>query len=113
MQDSMVMAAPDRSLEQRRAALKLANSIRSYRAELKVKLKTGRRTATFVLTCGDPRLDTMKVLDVLVAMPKVGRVKAVRWLNKARVSPSKTVAGLSDRQRGELLTLITPRRVGS
>jgi hypothetical protein len=32
-------------------------------------------------------------------MPKVGRVKANRVLTSARISPSKTLGGLTERQR--------------
>jgi len=39
-------------------------------------------------------------------MPMIGRVKANAMLRRANVSPSKTIAGLSDRQRRELLALL-------
>ena len=39
---------------------------------------------------------------ILLALPKVGSVKATRILNGCRVSPSKTFGGLSERQRAEL-----------
>ena len=41
---------------------------------------------------------TAKVFDMLMAVPKFGRVKAARFLNEGRISQSKTVGGLSDRQ---------------
>jgi hypothetical protein len=39
---------------------------------------------------------------MLLAVPKVGSVKATKILNSCRVSPSKTFGGLSERQRAEL-----------
>ena len=42
-----------------------------------------------------------------MAVPKFGRVKAARLLNQCRISQSKTVGGLSDRQRGELIGLFS------
>ena len=42
---------------------------------------------------------TAKVVDVLMAAPKCGRVKSARIMEQCRISPSKTVGGLSDRQR--------------
>jgi hypothetical protein len=45
------------------------------------------------------------VFDMLMAVPKFGRVKAARFLNIFRISQSKTVGGLSDRQRTELIGL--------
>lgn len=99
---------PDKSREQRLDALERANRIRSYRAELKRKLKAGRVTIRAVLIAGatDERLVTAKVIDLLLATPKIGRVKAKRLLVTAKVSPSKTVGGLSPRQREELLALV-------
>lgn len=105
----VVMAAPERSLLQRMDALQHANEIRTYRAGKKIDLKRGRVRVTDLLAGRDPQLESMKVFDLLIAAPKVGRVKANKLLNTARVSPSKTVGGLSPRQRAEILTLIGPR----
>jgi hypothetical protein len=49
---------------------------------------------------------SMKIIDLLLAMPKVGRVKANKWLARAAVSPSKTLEGLTDRQRRELALIV-------
>jgi hypothetical protein len=48
-------------------------------------------------------LATAKVFDLLLAMPKVGRVRANNMLRANDVSPSKTVGGLSERQRRVLV----------
>jgi ribosomal protein S13 len=45
---------------------------------------------------------TAKVFDMLLALPKVGRVKATKIMNNCHVSPNKTLGSLSDRQRAEL-----------
>lgn len=102
------LVAPQRSLEQRRAALDRANEVRTYRAQLKKDLKQRRVSLRPLLEEPPALLESMKVLDLLIAAPKVGRVKATKALRSALVSPSKTVGGLSDRQRGELLALIAP-----
>lgn len=49
---------------------------------------------------------TAKVLDIIMAAPKFGRVKANRIMDRCRVSPSKTVGGLSERQRRELIAAL-------
>ena len=49
-----------------------------------------------------PYLQTAKVFDMLLALPKYGRVKATKILHSCRVSPSKTFGGLTERQRIEL-----------
>ena len=46
---------------------------------------------------------------MLMAVPKFGRVKAARLLNQCRISQSKTVGGLSERQRTELVELFNHR----
>lgn len=50
---------------------------------------------------------TAKVLDVLMAAPKIGRVKANKILADCRISPSKTVGGLTLRQRRELVDRVS------
>jgi hypothetical protein len=84
-------------------ALSRANEIRSRRAALKTDLKRGRVSIGEILASPPDYLLTAKVLDVLMAVPKCGRVKSARILEQCRISPSKTVGGLSGRQRSELL----------
>jgi hypothetical protein len=84
-------------------ALSRANEIRSRRAALKTDLKRGRVAIGEILASPPDYLLTAKVLDVLMAVPKCGRVKSARILEQCRISPSKTVGGLSGRQRSELL----------
>jgi hypothetical protein len=97
--------APTRSLDQRMEALSRANEIRVRRAQLKKDLKTGRVQVEDILRDPPDYVGTAKVFDMLMAVPKFGRVKAARFLNQCRISQSKTVAGLSDRQRDELVNL--------
>jgi hypothetical protein len=86
-------------------ALKRANDIRVRRAQLKKDLKLGRVHVYEILRNPPEYVATAKVFDILMAVPKFGRVKATRYLNQARISQSKTVGGLSDRQRTELIAL--------
>lgn len=111
------MDAPDRTTDQRLAALEEANRIRIARANLKRRLKRdqGRRLLVLALELDTDALelrphdlDTMKLAELLMAAPRFGRVKVNRTLNYLRISPSKTLGGLSSRQRGELLEAIRP-----
>ena len=95
---------PERSLDQRMAALERANGIRTARAQLKRDLKAGRVRITELLSSPPDYVLTAKVFDMLLAVPKYGRVKANRVLNQCRISPAKTIGGLSERQRDELVT---------
>jgi S13-like protein len=99
--------APLRSLDQRMEALKRANDIRVRRAQLKKDLKDGRVRIETILNAPPDYVETAKVFDILMAVPKFGRVKAARFLNQCRISQSKTVGGLSERQRAELLGLFS------
>ena len=97
--------APARSLDQRMEALKRANDIRVRRAQLKKDLKDGTVQIEGILLDPPEYVSTAKVFDMLMAVPKFGRVKAARLLNQCRISQSKTVGGLSERQRAELVSL--------
>jgi S13-like H2TH domain len=97
--------APLRSLDQRMDALKRANDVRVRRARLKKDLKDGHVRIEQILDDPPEYVSTAKVIDILMAVPKFGRVKAARFLNTCRISQSKTVGGLSDRQRAELIDL--------
>src|SRR3954454_8384307 len=83
--------APERSLTQRMDALKRANDIRTRRANLKRDLKASRVHIHGLLLDPPEYLETAKVFDLLLAVPKYGRVKVNRILTQCRISPSKTV----------------------
>lgn len=99
--------APARSLDQRMEALQRANDIRVRRAKLKRDLKNGGVQIEEILRNPPDFVGTAKVYDILVAVPKFGRVKAARLLTQCRISQSKTVGGLSGRQRSELIALFS------
>ena len=98
--------APERSLNQRMDALKRANEIRTERARLKRDLKAGRSHIHGLLLDPPDYLETAKVFDLLLAVPKYGRVKVNKVLQLCRISPSKTIGGLSPRQRTELVSML-------
>ncbi len=97
------ITTPERSFNQRMEALQRANEIRSRRATLKRNLKAGRASIHDLLQDPPKYVETAKVFDMLLAVPKYGRVKANKILTTCRISPSKTIGGLSQRQRQELI----------
>ena len=99
-------STPQRSLSQRMAALQRANEIRTRRARLKRDLKAGRAQIHGLLLDPPEYLLTAKVFDMLLAVPKYGRVKVNKVLVQCRISPSKTIGGLSQRQRTELVSML-------
>jgi hypothetical protein len=98
--------APERSLNQRMDALARANQIRIKRAQLKRDLKAGRLSIHSLLLNPPEYVETAKVFDMLLAVPKYGRVKVNKILAHCRIAPSKTIGGLSERQRSELISLL-------
>jgi hypothetical protein len=97
---------PERSHEQRMRALQRANEIRSKRAKLKRDLKGGKTTIQQLLLDPPDYVLSAKAFDMIVAVPKYGRVKANKILSQCRISPSKTIGGLSERQRAELVEFL-------
>ena len=93
-------AVPERTSEQRMRALNKANEIRTKRAKLKRDLKAG------LLLDPPEYVMSAKVFDMILAVPKYGRVKANKILSQCRISPSKTIGGLSERQRAELVHML-------
>jgi hypothetical protein len=87
-------------------ALQRANEIRTRRAQLKRDLRAGRASIHQLLTEPPDWVETAKVFDMLLSVPKYGRVKVNKILQQCRISPSKTIGGLSERQRAELVGML-------
>jgi hypothetical protein len=94
---------------QRMEALQRANDIRTRRAQLKRDLKGGRVSIHQLLLKPPTYVETAKVFDMMLAVPKYGRVKVNKILQQCRISPSKTIGGLSERQRAELVSMLRRR----
>ena len=87
-------------------ALNRANEIRTKRAQLKRDLKAGKMKVEKLLLDPPDWVLSAKAFDMILAVPKYGRVKANKILNVCRISPSKTIGGLSERQRAELVGML-------
>lgn len=101
-------AVPERTHDQRMRALNRANDIRTRRAKLKRDLKAGKTKIETLLLDPPEYVMSAKAFDMILAVPKYGRVKANRILTQCRISPSKTIGGLSERQRAELVGQLRP-----
>jgi guanylate kinase len=107
----MTMIAPDRSASQRRNALEQANIIRLGRAQWKrdTKQLTRENASSEVARILDnpPEImGSMRVEDLLLAIPRIGTRKVDRLLFMAGISPRKRVGGLSSRQREALSAVL-------
>lgn len=89
--------ASTRLHEHRMSALRQANQVRGLRAKLKQDLREGTVRLEQILATSADYLASAEIFDLLVAVPKIGPVKAARLLTIARISPSTTVAALSER----------------
>ena len=103
---STLSQTPERTQKQRMEALRRANDIRTERARLKEQLRTGEVVIWEVLADPPICVHTAKVMDLLLAVPKYGRVKANKVLERCRISPARTINGLTPRQRKELLDIM-------
>jgi hypothetical protein len=94
---------PAQSHAQRMNALEKANRIRHQRAQVKRDLRRG--TLKIVPLLVDPPECVLSAVlsELLLAVPGLGKVRVNRVLSRCRISTSKRVGGLSDRQRNELL----------
>lgn len=93
-------------------ALQKANEVRIQRSQLKRDLRAGIVTSTEVVSNPPEWALTMKLFDVVIATPKVGRVKTNKLFHAVRISPSKTIGGLSERQRLEVVAQLQQQQQG-
>ncbi len=100
------MPLPELDDEARRQALHKAAEARKIRAELKQQLKAGEIGFSDVLSRAeqDDVVARTRVSAVIEALPRVGRVRARRLMERLDISPSRRVRGLGTNQRHRLLS---------
>ena len=89
--------------EQRKAALEKAAAARTARAEVKARLKMGSLSLSQALASDDVHIAKMKVVALLEALPKVGKVKARRIMDEVGIADNRRIQGLGAQQRAALL----------
>ncbi len=99
------MPLPELDDEARREALAKAAEARKVRAELKQKLKSGEMELSDVLARADvdETVGKTRVAAVLESMPRVGKVRARKLMERLDISPSRRLRGLGGNQREKLL----------
>jgi hypothetical protein len=103
MVSTVGVMVPTRSLDQRLSALQRANEVRVGRSQLKKELAAGTCRIEDLLTETPELAVSAKIYDLLLAVPKFGRVRVSKLLRHCRISEAKTLGGLTERQRAELL----------
>jgi hypothetical protein len=85
------------------ANLEIANEVRRRRSRLKAELAAGEATLAKPLLLEQDWTRTMKVADLLKAVPGLGRVKVKRAPTANRIGHGATLGGLTATRRGDLL----------
>jgi len=99
-----VMAIPKLSPEERAAALKKAQEIRSKRMEVRKELKAGNLTLANILA--DEKNEVyakMRVKYLLESLPQVGKITTAKIMEEIGIDEARRVQGLGARQKAQLL----------
>ncbi|MCR4426005.1 MAG: integration host factor [Firmicutes bacterium] len=98
------MALPTLTPEQKRAALKKAQEVRSKRAQIREELKQGKLTLDKIFGEADNEvIGKMRVAYLLESLPRIGRVRTRQIMTEIGIDESRRVQGLGIRQREALL----------
>ncbi|MGH3472530.1 MAG: integration host factor, actinobacterial type [Nocardioidaceae bacterium] len=94
------MAVPELTAEQRQAALEKAAVVRRERAAVKNRLKNSGASLPEIVHDGqrNEAIGKMRVLDLLQAMPGLGKVRARNVMQRLGISESRRVRGLGANQ---------------
>lgn len=103
------MALPTLTPEQRAAALEKAAAARRARTELLTALKNGDETVEGVLNRAesDEIARKTRVVQVLRALPGVGKNRAEKIMDSAGIDAGRKIGGLGARQRRALLDAVS------
>lgn len=96
---------PHLTLEERRAALIKAAEARKFRAVIREQLKNKEVTLREILERAktEETIAKMKVILLLEALPKVGKIKALKFMEKAKIATSRRIKGLGEHQMAALI----------
>lgn len=98
------MALPKLSADEKRAALKKAQEVRSKRAQVRESLKQGTVTLEKILSHPeDDVISRMRVAYLLESLPRIGRVRSRKIMEEIGIHVSRRVQGLGARQKEALL----------
>jgi hypothetical protein len=91
---------PELTADQRRAALAKAAAVRKERAAVKERIRSSSATVQEVLHEGQGNdvIGKMRVVDLLQAIPGLGKVRARNLMERLGISESRRVRGLGANQ---------------
>lgn len=88
-------------------ALGTANNLRFARADVKHAVASGERSAADVILANPPETATMTVWDLLKSQHRWGHHRTRLFLQSIPLSPTKLIGDLTDRQRNEIVRLLS------
>jgi hypothetical protein len=94
------------SEDQRLAALRLANSVRQARAELKRQVASGAVLVVDILLDPPPAVERCTVGELLMTQRHWGPNKCRKLLASIKISETKQIAALTERQRELVATQV-------
>jgi len=98
------MSLPQLTADEKQRALKKAQEMRSKRAELRAKLKSGAVSLQEVLdACDDEVIAKMRVAYLIQSLPQVGKVTSKKIMDEIGINENRRVQGLGKRQITALL----------
>lgn len=98
------MSLPKLSDADKRKALEKAQLMRSKRAELRTKLKSGAISLQEVLESKDDEVVAkMRVAYLIQSLPQVGKVTSKKIMEEIGINENRRVQGLGKRQINALL----------
>ena len=93
-----VSRPPDLSKQERLENSQLAIKARRDRAAAKTAIASREISIFDLIADKNPAIQRMRVFDLLVATPGVGSKRAAALMTKAKISPSRRIAGLGRHQ---------------
>lgn len=99
-----IAAAP-----QHMQALEMANRVRLARATLKRSVGSGEVSAAEVIVACPWEAESMPIMDLLMSQRRWGRTRCRKFLTSIRMSETKTVGSLTERQRRTLAALLSAK----
>lgn len=105
------MGLPERTRAQRLAALALAREHRIATAKIRQQIRDGEVTLGELIARidDDPVVQRIKVMTLLSAMVGVSGKRSTIILEQAKISPSRTMGGISHLQRDRPLDVLAKR----
>jgi hypothetical protein len=94
--------------QERADALGKAAAARTTRAEAKERLKSGELSVKQLLSSGDTddAIARMRVVELLEALPGIGRVRAAAIMKQLGIAASRRIRGLGIHQRQALVDFV-------